>query len=112
MLSKNEFEILDTLLSNENATQRTLAHETGLSLGTVNSTLKALQQKGLIKYPAAVESSNLNKKTLHPLVTSEGIGVLKPHEVSNAIILAAGLSTRFAPISYEKPKGLLQVRCI
>ncbi|WEV42237.1 phosphotransferase [Bifidobacterium sp. ESL0682] len=30
--------------------------------------------------------------------------------MDNAIILAAGLSSRFAPISYEKPKGLLKVR--
>lgn len=28
----------------------------------------------------------------------------------NAIIMAAGTSTRFAPLSYEKPKGLLEVR--
>ena len=28
----------------------------------------------------------------------------------NAIILAAGTSSRFAPISYEKPKGLLRVK--
>lgn len=28
----------------------------------------------------------------------------------NAIIMAAGTSTRFAPLSYEKPKGLLEVK--
>lgn len=28
----------------------------------------------------------------------------------NAIIMAAGMSSRFAPLSYEKPKGLLQVK--
>ena len=28
----------------------------------------------------------------------------------NAIILAAGRSTRFAPFTYEKPKGLFIVR--
>ena len=32
------------------------------------------------------------------------------HQVDNAVILAAGLSSRFAPLSYEKPKGLLPVR--
>ena len=31
-------------------------------------------------------------------------------KVDNAIIMAAGLSSRFAPLSYEKPKGLLEVR--
>lgn len=31
-------------------------------------------------------------------------------KVDNAVIMAAGLSSRFAPLSYEKPKGLLEVR--
>ena len=31
-------------------------------------------------------------------------------KVDNAIILAAGTSSRFAPLSYEIPKGLLEVR--
>ena len=30
--------------------------------------------------------------------------------MKNAIILAAGKSTRFAPFTYEKPKGLFNVR--
>lgn len=32
------------------------------------------------------------------------------YRVKNAIIMAAGLSSRFAPISYEKPKPLIPVR--
>ncbi len=39
-----------------------------------------------------------------------GIQALSPYKVDNAVILAAGLSSRFAPISYEKPKGVLRVR--
>lgn len=31
-------------------------------------------------------------------------------KVDNAIIMAAGLSSRFAPLSFEKPKGLLTVK--
>jgi len=31
-------------------------------------------------------------------------------KVDNAIIMAAGLSSRFAPLSFEKPKGLLNVK--
>ena len=31
------------------------------------------------------------------------------HKIDNAIILAAGLSTRFVPLNYERPKGLLEV---
>ena len=32
------------------------------------------------------------------------------HKVDNAVILAAGTSSRFAPLSYEMPKGLISVR--
>lgn len=34
---------------------------------------------------------------------------LKENTTNNAIIMAAGLSSRFAPLSFEKPKGLLEV---
>lgn len=36
--------------------------------------------------------------------------VLKPYKVKNAIIMAAGMSNRFVPLSYEKPKGLFKVK--
>lgn len=32
------------------------------------------------------------------------------YKVDNAIIMAAGLSSRFAPLSFERPKGLLEVK--
>ncbi len=32
------------------------------------------------------------------------------YQTDNAIIMAAGISSRFAPISYEKPKALIEVR--
>ena len=32
------------------------------------------------------------------------------YQADNAVILAAGLSSRFAPISYEMPKALIPVR--
>ncbi|MBR7076113.1 MAG: NTP transferase domain-containing protein, partial [Lachnospiraceae bacterium] len=31
-------------------------------------------------------------------------------KVDNALIMAAGASSRFAPLSYEKPKALIDVR--
>ncbi len=35
---------------------------------------------------------------------------MKKYKVDNAVILAAGKSSRFAPLSYEKPKSLINVR--
>lgn len=44
------------------------------------------------------------------LATPDDLAALEPYRVRNAVMLAAGLSTRFAPVSYERPKGLLRVR--
>ena len=41
---------------------------------------------------------------------TQGLEALAPYRVDNAVILAAGLSARFAPLSWEIPKGLLTVR--
>lgn len=43
-------------------------------------------------------------------ITALGINALDEHKVDNAIILAAGMSTRFIPVSFEKPKGLIAVK--
>lgn len=42
--------------------------------------------------------------------TKKGIGEIESHRVDNALILAAGMSTRFVPLNYETPKGLLMVK--
>ena len=34
----------------------------------------------------------------------------KMRKVENAIILAAGMGSRMIPLTYEKPKGLIEVR--
>ena len=94
-LSKAEFEILHALVkSGEKSSQRKLAELSGLSLGTVNSALKSCAAAGYVE---------------GGIITHAGIEALEPYRVENAIIMAAGMSTRFAPISYEKPKGLLRV---
>ena len=43
------------------------------------------------------------------LLTSAAENLLKSRKIENAIILAAGMSTRFVPLNYETPKGLLKV---
>lgn len=111
MLTNNEFKILfEFFKKNDEASddagtedakpvslsQRELSKSTGLSLGTVNSTLADLRGKSMIDDEGKV--------------TRTGIEALEPYRVTNAVIMAAGLSSRFAPISYETPKGLLTVR--
>ena len=43
-------------------------------------------------------------------VTPTGMSQLEEYRVDNAIILAAGMATRFVPFSYEFPKGLTVVK--
>ena len=84
-----EFEILRCIAENGNVTQRAIADETGYSLGTVNSTVAQLNKKSYLRDGSSI--------------TLEGRAALEPYRVKNAIILAAGMSTRFVPFSYEKP---------
>ena len=95
MLSKNEFNVLVALNGTPSINQREIASKSGISLGSANAALKSLTEKGMVSNGA---------------INTEGKEALSPFKVDNAIIMAAGLSSRFAPISYEKPKGLLRVR--
>lgn len=94
-LTKSTFKVLNALRDEAVHTQRYIATATGLSLGTVNTAYRALVDAGL--------AENFS-------VTPAGFEALSPYKVDNAIIMAAGLSSRFAPLSYEKPKGVLTVR--
>ncbi len=42
--------------------------------------------------------------------TKKGQDYLNSKKIDNAIILSAGLSTRFVPLNFEKPKSLLKVK--
>lgn len=94
-LTKSTFKVLNALRDEAVHTQRHIATATSLSLGTVNTAYRALVDAGL--------AENFS-------VTPAGFAALSPYKVDNAIIMAAGLSSRFAPLSYEKPKGVLTVR--
>lgn len=56
------------------------------------------------------EFNILNEKRVSGSISADELEQLKPYKVDNAIIMAAGMSSRFAPLSYEKPKGLLNVK--
>ena len=94
-LTHNQFRIIKTLSAEPGITQRNIAERTGLGLATVNVTLRECSDLGLVDKGR---------------ITAKGMASLKPYAVENAVILAAGLSSRFAPISYERPKGLLKLR--
>lgn len=95
MLTKQEFAVLTAVLKQDFSSQRALAEAADISLGAANGALKSLRDAGFLNDFA---------------ITPAGMEALAPYKVENAVIMAAGLSSRFAPISYERPKGVLSVR--
>ncbi len=89
-----------TLLKHPEMTQRDLANKLNVSLGTVNSLLKECTLSGYI-----AQESNGQR-----YVTDEGHAFLSPFKVDGALFIAAGFGSRFVPLTYEMPKGLLEVQ--
>ncbi len=96
MLSKNQFGVLADVAAHGACAQRTVAQRVGVSLGSVNTATRELRALGALDGAGAI--------------TETGFELLTPYKVDNAVIMAAGISSRFVPISYERPKGLLRVR--
>lgn len=96
MLSRFQFDVLRALKELGPATQRSIASSTGLSLGTINKAVKSLQDQG------AISANNA--------LTEVGEQALRNSRVDGAVILAAGMATRLAPLSFEHPKALFQVQ--
>jgi len=88
--------LLREFLENPEITQRKAAERMGLSLGSVNSLTSLAAENGLI-----------NRETRE--ITDAGMEYLKPYRVDGAVIMAAGFGSRFVPLTYETPKGLLPV---
>lgn len=96
MLQQKEFCVLAAIESAKKAmTQRGLAKETGYSIGTVNSTVLQLEEKGFIKGGA---------------ITAGGLSALEPYRVKRIIFIAAGFGTRLVPITLNTPKPLVRVK--
>ncbi|MCD8084094.1 MAG: phosphotransferase [Clostridiales bacterium] len=89
------------LKENPHASQRELAAKTGLSLGTVNTLIKECAAKRLIAQGKSVAGTYE--------LTDLGNDTLERFRVDGALILAAGFGSRFVPLTFETPKGLLDV---
>lgn len=98
MLTETQFKILYMVIQKQDCkfTQRVLASETGYSLGKINEAIKELTEAGLLNNDMQISSA--------------GYEAMESYKVKNAVIMAAGMSSRFVPLSYEKPKALLKVK--
>lgn len=92
--------ICRSILEKPDITQRELAQELNLSLGSINSLVKECLDLKLIALTAGSCSYAL---------LSAGQTLLDQNKVDGAIIIAAGFGSRFVPLTFETPKGLLEV---
>ena len=74
---------------------RRLAELAQVSIGYISEAMKDFTEKGYVDEKG---------------ITDRGLEALLPYKVHNAVIMAAGMSTRFVPLSLERPKGLLIVK--
>ena len=86
---------------NPYSSQRELSQKTEFSLGTVNTLIKECMQERLIAPGKSVAGTYE--------LTSKGDAFLEQFRVDGALIIAAGFGSRFVPLTFETPKGLLEV---
>lgn len=95
-LSRPQFDVLYVVHKDGPAlTREQLLTATGATPEVLDALLGELTEQGLLA---------------EGRLTAAGWAALEPYRVENAVIMAAGLSARFAPVSYEHPKGMLRVR--
>lgn len=80
-------------------TQRELGQLLSLSLGTVNHLIKECLTLGYVETEGGKSCS----------LTEKGRAFLEQFRVDGAVVLAAGFGSRFVPLTFEMPKGLLEV---
>ncbi len=95
-LTKKQFDIL-VFLSEQLApvSQREIAAETAMSVGSANKTISELADAGLIS---------------EGKITDAGLEALEPYRVKRAVFMAAGFGSRLVPITLNTPKPLVRVK--
>ena len=88
------------IYENNKMTQRELAAAMDISLGTCNHLVKEGLDQELFSFDPVDGSYSLLKG---------GVDLLRNYRMDSAVILAAGFGSRFVPLTFEMPKGLLEV---
>lgn len=96
-MQKDEFTLLNSLYNGAMGRAATLSDIYRKQTASTPGLLASLTERGYV----SPESGQLTAKALK---------ALEPYRVDNAVILAAGASTRFIPLSLEQPKGLFEVK--
>ena len=94
-LTRKQFEILSVMAkAGKSFTQRELAAESDISLGTVNKVFNELVELGYVS---------------DGVISQKGVAALEPYRVKRAIFIAAGFGSRLVPITLNTPKPLVRV---
>lgn len=94
-MNKLMFDLLVSLKDGSYSDNKKMAQRLYKPYSIIEQELEQLYKEGF--------ASNLQ-------LTEKGESYLEDHKIKNAIILAAGVSSRFVPLCFEKPKGLLKVK--
>ncbi len=94
-LTRKQFDLLEKLaLTRDPLTQRQLEEKTGYSLGTINRTIRELNELGYVQ---------------KGIITGAGLNALEPYRAKRAVFIAAGFGSRLVPITFNTPKPLVRV---
>lgn len=94
-MTKHQFDILTSIeKASGKLTQREIAEQTSLSLGTINKTYNELSEMGYISGSK---------------ITDKGLEALEPYRAKRAVFIAAGFGSRLVPITLNTPKPLVRV---
>ena len=95
-MTKKQFDILVCLEAHRTSmSQREIAKQTGISVGSVNKILSDLGEAGL---------------AVGGMITDKGVAALEPYRVKRAVFLAAGFGSRLIPVTLNTPKPLVRVK--
>lgn len=94
-MTQNEFNLLYAIKKNGISSIRKISRLANVSVGYASQKINSFIE---------------NEFIVDGEITNKGLMQLAPYKVKNAVIMAAGAGSHFAPMSFEKPKGLLSVK--